>query len=230
MACRRLLLAGLLMLLWQAASAAATLRVVLFEVAPYAQSAQGRASGLYVDLAQRLLGSAGLTAEFQVLPFARLPIALAQGDADLTIAFTTEALDRVATPLLPVALVDSIVVARRADPLGGINALKGKTVGRARGGCRDLAAQQQLGLRWVDVSGFDSALRMLVLGRLDAVCLTREVLRHQLQATGLNPAALGSPLVVGQRKVWMYVRPGLDAATVERLRTALGRRTPARLD
>jgi polar amino acid transport system substrate-binding protein len=219
-----------LLLALPAAALAGPLQVVLFEVAPYAQVQQGRASGLYVDLVQGLLDSAGFSAEFRVLPFARLPIALAQGDADLTIAFTTEALDRVATPLLPVALVDSIVVARKADPLGDLNALKGKTVGRARGGCRDLAAQEQLGLRWVDVSGFDSALRMLVLGRLDAVCLTREVLRHQLQATGLDPGALGSPLVVAHRKVWMYIRPGLDAATVERLRAALGRRTPARLD
>lgn len=229
MAFRRLLLAWLLLPLHTVAMAA-PLRVALFDVAPYAQAQRGAASGLYVDLATWLLAGTGLTAEFQVLPFARVPVALAQGDADLTIAFTTDALDRVAKPLRPVALVDSIVVARQSNSLLSVAALKGKAVGRARGGCRDLAARDQLGVRWIDVSGFDSALRMLVLGRLDAVCLTREVLRHQLQVTGLNPDALGTPLVVGQRTVWVYIRPGLDGAIVERLRHALERRAPSRLD
>lgn len=206
------------------------LKVALFDVAPYAQLVKGQPGGLYVDLARQLLGSAGLSAEIKILPFARLPVALQQGEADLTIAFGTEELERVAKPLLPVALVDSIVVAKAPRKLGSLDALKGLTLGRARRGCHDLAAHDELAIRWVDISGFDSALRMLALDRLDAVCLTREVMRYQLIVTGLDPATFSTGLVVGQRKVWMFVRPGLDGEVLARLRSTLGQRPPLRLD
>jgi ABC-type amino acid transport substrate-binding protein len=233
----RQFIAALLLVLQALASASAsanaapaTVKVALFDVAPYAHLAKGQPTGLYVELARRLLGSAGLSSEIKILPFARLPVALQQGEADLTIAFGTDELDRVAKPLLPVALVDSIVVAKTPRKLGSLYALKGLTVGRARRGCHDLAAHDELAIRWVDVSGFDSALRMLALDWLDAVCLTREVLRYQLLVTGLDSASFSTGLVVGQRKVWIFVRPGLDADVLARLRSSLGQRPLLRFD
>jgi hypothetical protein len=70
----------------------------------------------------------------------------------------------------------------------------------------------------------------LALDWLDAVCLTREVLRYQLLVTGLDSASFSTGLVVGQRKVWIFVRPGLDADVLARLRSSLGQRPLLRFD
>lgn len=235
----RFLLAACLLLLHAAAGALPerpagaerpALKVALFDVPPYAHQVRGEARGHYVELVRRLLAEAGFSAQIQVLPFARLPVALAQREADLTMGFNTEALERITRPLLPVALVDAVVVARAARALPSLESLQGASVGRARGGCRELTTRSELQIRWTEVAHFDSALRMLDLGRLDAVCLTREVLRHELKTTGLDSRHFGSPLLLRPQTVWLLARKDLDAPVAAQLRTALGRRAPLRFD
>lgn len=228
---RRLLLAALTSAC--ACSAAADsppLQVVLFDIPPYASQIDGRPQGLYVDWLRGFLGQQGLQAEFQLRPFARIASTLEQREADLTISFSTEALAQAALPLGPVLRIDSLVVTRAGWPSARLEGLDGALIARARGGCLDLAQRAELHIRWMDITGFDRALRMLELKRLDAVCLTRGVLRHQLQQLGINRTQLGPEIVVGHRVALLFARKTLEPALLARLRAALAQQPPMQSD
>lgn len=207
-----------------------SLRVALFDVVPYATLAGGKPQGLYVDWMRDFLGGLGIQADISVLPFARIPLAIEHDEADLTISFATEALVQIAMPVGPVLRVDSVLVTSTARPAARLSQLQGASIGRARGGCQDLAQRADLGLKWVEVSGFDKGLRMLELGRLDGLCLTRDVLRHYLPALGIARAHLGPEIVVGHRVASLFARKALDPALVARLQAALSRRAPMQRD
>lgn len=228
---RRLILAALL---WACACLAhadtQALRVVLFDIPPYASQVDGKPQGLYVDWLRGFLDPLGIQPEFQLKPFVRLATTLDQGGADLTISFATDALTQAALPLGPVLRVDSIVVTRAGWPSSKLAGLEGALIGRARGGCLDLAQQPQLRLRWSEINGFDHALRMLALGRLDAVCLTRDVLRHQLPRLGMDRSRLGHEIVVGHRVAMLFARRTLEPAVLARLQAALAQRPPMQRD
>lgn len=206
------------------------LRVVLFDISPYASQLDGKPHGLYVDWLRGFLGPLGIEPEFQLRPFARIATTLAQNEADLTVSFPTEALSQAALPLGPVLRVDSIVVTRAGWPSNTVSGLDGALIGRARGGCLDLAQRPRLHLRWTEVSGFDKALRMLALGRLDAVCLTRDVLRHQLLQLDIERSQLGPEIVVGHRVAMLFARKTLDPAVLAQLQAALAQRPAMQRD
>lgn len=67
---------------------------------------------------------------------------------------------------------------------------------------------------------------MLELGRLDGLCLTRDVLNHSLQSSGIETSKLGPDIVVSQRTALLYARKSLDLQLVARLQAAVSRRTP----
>ncbi|MGN6827057.1 substrate-binding periplasmic protein [Paucibacter sp. M5-1] len=219
------------MLLWASSvSAQAVLKAALFEVAPYAQREGGELRGLYVDLVRELGASAGVQVEIALMPFARVPHALAQGEVELTIGFSTDALAAVSRPLGPVVWVESLVVMRPGSSATDLPQLQGALIGRARGGCQDLAQRVDLHLRLTDVSSFESALRMLALGRLDGLCLTRDVLHHYSAMASIERHRLGAEILVGQRPAMLYVRNDLAPDMVAKLRVALAKRRPIKLE
>lgn len=212
------------------AMAQAPLKAALFEVAPYAQKEGGAPSGLYVDWVKGLGTRANLRTEIALMPFARVPLALQRGEADVTISFSTPALDASAQALGTVALVDSVLITSADRSTRELSQLKGALVGRARGGCQDLAQRSELQLRWTEISNFESALRMLALGRMDGVCLTRDVLRYYSALASIERSRLGAEILVGQRPALLYVRRGLAPAVVAQLQAALAQRPPVRVD
>lgn len=221
---RRLIAFLLSLVVLPAVSAAPPLRAVLFDVAPYAMAgADGRVEGRYADLVRELGRHVGRELEISLEPFARIPGSLKAGSADLTVAFSTPALAATARPLGEVMMVDSLVVTSKVRPATQLAELSGRVVGRARGGCLDLAQQQVPGLQFYEVNGFASGLQMLALGRLDALCLTREVLQHYSRETGVQRSQLGPEIVISRRAVQLWARRSLDRDLQARLSAALPR-------
>ncbi|MFN3304355.1 MAG: substrate-binding periplasmic protein [Roseateles sp.] len=210
-------------LAWPAAWAA-PLRAALFDVAPYAmRSAEGQVGGRYPELLRALAREAGLTLEVELLPFARIAPQLRDGAADLTVGFATAGLEAAALPLGEVLSVESLVVTSRQRPARQVAELAGFVIGRARGGCQDRERQALPGLTFTEVNHFASGLRMLALGRLDGLCLTREVLQHYGRETGVTPAQLDPEIVISRRSAQLFVRRDLDPQLRQRLAEALPR-------
>ncbi|WP_397532666.1 substrate-binding periplasmic protein [Roseateles sp.] len=213
------LLTGFVLL---ASSSAEPIDIALFDIAPYASAgADGRPKGLYVDLATRVAKQAGLEPRIRLVPFARVAPSLGNGEALLSISFATDALNQVSRPLGTMLMVDSVLLNSRSRSARRVEDLAGFRIGRARGGCQDLASLPQPDFSLQDLSSFESGLRMLNLQRLDALCATREVLQHYQALTALPPDRFGPVAVLSQRPALLLVAKRAPPALATRLGTAL---------
>lgn len=204
---------------------AEALRAALLDVAPYAmRSADGGVVGLYPDLLRGIVIDAGMTLDLSLVPFARVAQSLRDRSSDITLGFSTEALQVDGMSLGVVASYESLVVANpERRELHKREALAAWTVGRLRGGCQDLE-KLDIGIKFVELSSFTSGLRMLKMRRLDAVCgITREALQLSLGEAGVRRDELGATLVTGRRDVHLFVRRDLAQETRERLQRSMKR-------
>ncbi len=196
--------------------------IALFDIAPYASvGANGEPKGIYVDLARRVATRAGLEPRIRLVPFARVAPSLGNGEASMSISFATDALSQVSTPLGTVLMVDSVLLNSRSRSARRVEDLAGFRIGRARGGCQDLATQPQASFSLQDLSSFESGLRMLELERLDALCATREVLQHYQALTKLGPERFGPVTVLSRRPALLLVAKTAPPALAARLGSAL---------
>ncbi len=200
------------------------LHAALFDIPPYASlDAQRQPTGVHVARVQALAQQAGLPLRISLWPFARVPVMLAAGQADLSLGFATPALQQSALSLGAVGWDELIVVAAPGLRLQDAAQLRRWMVGRARGACQDLANDGHLPERWFEVPAFDQGLRMLQLGRLDALCLTRSALEHAAAQARLPRSAWGDELVIRRRPIELWVRRGLPAEQQDRLQAAARR-------
>lgn len=219
---KRLATALLSSLVLSAPGGAAPIDIALFDIAPYASfSANGEPKGIYVDLVKRIAARAGLEPRIRLVPFARVAPSLGNGEALLSISFATDALNQVSRPLGTVLMVDSVLLNSRSRSARRVEDLVGFRIGRARGGCQDLATLPQPSFSLQDLSGFESGLRMLEKQRLDALCATREVLQHYQAQTALGPERFGPVLVLSQRPALLFVAKSAPPALAAQLGTAL---------
>lgn len=218
----RLATALLSSLVLAAHSSAEPIDIALFDIAPYASAgADGKQTGVYIDLARRIATRAGLEPRIRLLPFARVATSLGSGEATMSISFATDALLQVAQPLGTVLMVDSVLLNGRHRSARRIDDLAGFRIGRARGGCQDLATLPQADFKLQDLTGFDSGLRMLDLQRLDALCATREVLQHYQMLTGLASERFGPVMVLSQRPALLLLAKTAPPTLAARLGRAL---------
>lgn len=207
-------------------AAAAPIRVVLLDVAPYTMvTSDQRIAGIYAGIARQIAQLAGMDAEVSLVPFARVALSLGGGRADLTLGFSTDALNAAGHSLGTVMTIDSLLVtAAKHRAIGKLDELAGRTVGRLRGGCQDLERQGAMPVQFYELSSFAAGLRMLALGRLDAICgVTSDALEFYAREADVKLEELGGKLVVNKRAVHLYVRRDLDEETRARLAEALSR-------
>lgn len=196
-----------------------TVNVALFDLWPYARyDSQGQAKGIYVDLVHAIAAHAGLQARIELYPFARVAATVDSGRADMTLSFTTPALERAALQLGQVVMVDAVVVLKKGLTHTDARALSGQLVGRLPGGCADLTGSAAV-LR--EVQHLDSGVRMLEAGRLDGLCASRETFLTAIDAAQLPRAAFGPEIVLSRRAVQLHVSRRSDEALRNRLQQSL---------
>lgn len=215
--------AGLLLVLGLPAYAAEPeLRVALFDVLPYAgQAPEGSPRGIYVDLARAIALRARLPLKIDLYPFARVGALVESGQADATLSFTTEPLERGAWQVGVVATVDSVVVLRKGLSAATSGDLAGLMIGRLKGGCLDLAKTPAAVDRLYDVNTFDSGVRMLMIGRLDGLCTTREAFVAAARRAGGKATDFGLSVFLSQREVQFHLTKKASPALRERLQVSL---------
>lgn len=198
------------------------LRVALFDVLPYAgKSPEGQPRGIYVDFARAIAQRAGLPLKIELYPFARAGALVESGQADATLSFVTEPLERGAWQLGPVTTVDSVVVLRKGLSAAKSSDLAGLMIGRLKGGCLDLAKEPGVVDKLYDVNTFDSGVRMLMIGRLDGLCTTREAFVAAARGAAGKATDFGPSVLLSQRVVQFHLTQKSSPALRERLQTSL---------
>ena len=199
-----------------------TLRVALSDLPPLAVvDGDGKISGLSFELVEAIVGAAGFTASYTVEPHPRTIHSLLNGLADLIIMFPGKALRDASIAVGPVNPLDTIVLPARGADYHSVGDLHGRTVGALRGSnvAPQLADEPSISLYWVN--SYDSALKMLRAGRVEAVTGSDLGIFHAMRSAGMRREEFGRPFALARKMGWLFAREGLDGETVRRLREAI---------
>jgi ABC-type amino acid transport substrate-binding protein len=211
--------------------AAAALRVGLMDVAPYGYAGHdGQPDGAYVRLAREIVTEAGFEPSLAIYPTARLYAMLQARQLDLTLSSRNLDRDLGWVQLGRVGQFEGWILTRRGTPMpSSFEALKGKLIGRMGGTCPPLA---RAGLSLYTVRDYPQGLRMLAVGRIDALCGERAGLEMAERREAALRHAFNPPWVFLTADVRVYANPGLQLAVIDRLRravqAAVARGSPAR--
>jgi ABC-type amino acid transport substrate-binding protein len=183
----------------------------------------GRPAGLISELALRLGSLAGLPVENRVVPHQRLLRELRHGRTTFAVLFDNPLLNDHTENLGAVLHTNLLLMALETAPLQlSLEGLGAKRVGYIRGTYYGQAFEDDQKVIKVAVSDVDQGLRMLMLGRLDAIIISEIVLHHTLNALAIDPKrfAYSVHLQNNPGNLYMFHQPS-DPSQGQRLRRAL---------
>lgn len=224
---RSLLIDGALCLSLPAAGAMAAppgLRAVSLTVPLFGMEQQGGARGIFVDVITELSRVSGVPISNLMVPKVRGQAMLKAGEADLMIGFDNAELQASTRRVALVASFDVGLVARPGIRLRALSDLRGKTVGQLRSADYFAPLEQDSAILKYSTNTMAQMVKMLALGRVDAVIGVRESLYYAFQEEGIAPAQIGDFLPLISRESWLhYANSSYDAATADKLAAAMQR-------
>jgi polar amino acid transport system substrate-binding protein len=222
---RRLLSAAGLSALSASAASEPVCRVVGSHDPPFRLLKGGAApGGLYLELLAEAARRADWRLRFEEVPAARALLMLEQGTADLSAGplRLPERERYLHYSRISLPPEEKIVLTRQgASAVRGPEDLHGLRVGVHRGKRYGEAFDALVGLQRVELPDYSAALRMLALGRLDAVLLPRRQaqrlldelkLREKLQQQPWRLAGATPYVVLSRRSPWLARLSELETA------------------
>jgi len=210
---------SLLALPGAAGAAEPRLRLMFNEVAPYTWREGSEFRGMHPTLMRALAAEAGLQFEYSAGLYARASRALTDGVADLAVTLATPDQDAQGQRVVLLHTVRHLVISRAGAPLTELSQLRGKLLGIARNAYYGPHINDDDAIRKLTITDPNQGVRMLALGRLDAVISTDYLLVHALRQPGIDRAAYATPFLVGGGGYALFARRDLPEALVQRLRT-----------
>lgn len=224
---RSLLIDGALCLALPAAGVLAApsgLRAVTLTAPLFGMEGQGGANGIFVDVISELARVSGVAISNAMVPKVRGQALLKAGEADLMIGFDNAELQACARHVALVASFDVGIVARPGIRLHALSDLHGKTVGQLRSADYFTPFEQDSAILKYNTNTMAQMVKMLALGRVDAVIGVRESLYYAFQNEGIAPERIGDFLPLTSREAWLhYANGSYDAAMADKLAAAIRR-------
>jgi len=199
-------------------AAEAPLRVMVNEVAPYSWRKGNELLGLHPSLLRALAEETGLSFEFSAGLYARASRAIPDKLADLAVTLATPDQDSQGERVALLHTVRHLVISRADAPITEISQLHGKVLGIARSAYYGARINDDDGIRKFTIVDPFQGLRMLALGRLDAVISTDYLLLHALRQPEFDRASFAPTIQVGVSGYALYARRDLPEAEVHKLR------------
>lgn len=201
------------------------LRMVILGVTPLGRiGADGKPSGMFVDLGALLAAEAGIPIDVVVVPYPRAMAMMAAGEADLICSLPNSRLEQLATPLALVMKGEVIVLGRAGTRYTSLADLRGKVVGHLRSAEYGTPFEADTAIRKHETISSAQTMAMLLEGRYDAVIGLGPVLFYALRELGQPRAKLGPSLHLWPRDVSLYMSlNSSQPQTAEALARALDR-------
>jgi len=186
-------------------------------VAPY--GIQGKPdSGIYYEAAELLLEDAGYPLSNFIAPYARIIKELKAGTTDATIMFKYEELEGHVTYIAPFDTLKIVVIGLKGRSYPSIESLKGKRLAYLRGAKFSDEIDNEPEITRQDTIDFSQGLKMLELGRVDAIIGPLDPLLYTAAKLFKKQDFFGKPLLVGERTPWLQVsKKSADRISVEKL-------------
>ncbi|WP_341898074.1 transporter substrate-binding domain-containing protein [Ferrovibrio terrae] len=229
----RPLLAALALLFAGSASAQTagpqTARVLINDAPPYriVGSANGAPyyTGIYVDILRLVAAETGLQLDFIELPFARAFRVMQAGEADIMLGPNRSAeregyLHYLEPPLPQEPKI--FLQARTASPIRGYDDLQGRSIAVLRGATYFDRFDADEGLARIAVDDYTAALRLAVVGRVDAAIMPELQALWLLRQTGF-PLQMSPYRVPGRDSYIVVSRQSPMVQQVASLEAALHR-------
>lgn len=224
---RSLLIDGALCLALPAAGVMAAptgLRAVTLTAPLFGMERQGGPHGIFVDVMSELSRVSGVPITNVMAPKVRGQAMLKAGEADLMIGLDNADLQASARRVALVANFEVGIVARAGIRLRTLSDLRGKTVGQLRSADYFAPFEQDSAILKYSTNTMAQMVKMLALGRVDAVIGVRESLYFAFQEEGVAPERIGDFLPLASREAWLhYANSSYDAATADKLAAAMRR-------
>lgn len=179
--------------------------------------------GLIIEFASRLGALAGIEMHYRVLPHQRVLADFRGHEGDYTLLFQNPEVDSFAERV-GVAQVSDILLITPRDSRQELTvaALAGKRLGYIGGTYYGEAFSADQNVVKLPLSSLDQAIRMLELGRLDALITSDVLLHHTLRQMQLGPQAFRARVLTRGHQAYLYAsRSNHSAIHLPAIRAAL---------
>ena len=181
------------------------LQVRSIAVSPYGIKTDDELSGIYYDLANRLLAKSGLESDHHIFPYGRIMHELKIGKTDLTIMFKYKELTDYVDYIYPLPALKNVVIGRRGTNFHSVSQLEKLSVAYLRGAKFSDKIDNNPEIIKQTVSDFYQGLLMLQKGRVNAIIGPMAPILSAAKQLGLNRDFFGEPLIVSERTPWLQM-------------------------
>lgn len=180
-------------------------------------------AGLIQEFAARLAERAGVPMRYRVMPHQRVLADFRKGDGDYTVVFQNPAVDDFSGRIGVVLVSDMLLLTQRDSRQElTLEALTGKTLGYIGGTYYGETFAADRNTIKLPLGSLEQAIRMLQLGRLDALITSDIMLHHSLEEAQLDPGLFRTRVLTRDHEAYLYVAPGSrEASHVPLVRAAL---------
>ena len=190
-------------LLYASSPLAIEIRTIGF--APYGINSNGKLSGIYYELANKIVTDAGYISQNTVTPYARIIRELKLGKTDMTIMFRYPELEDYVEYVAPLPPLKTVVIGLKGTHFLDSKDLNGKKLVYLRGAKFSDEIDNNDAIIKYQTTDFLQGIKMLLAGRADAIIGPLDpILSAALQIKGPE-IQFGEPLVVDQRTPWIQV-------------------------
>ena len=176
------------------------------DVRPFGgRDSNGRATGLYTDLAAMLSFESGIEFDNSVVPYARAMLMMERDDADVIFSIPHTALARVAVPLTIAFTADIAVLGRAGTRFSKLEDLRGKVVAHLRGVEYSAEFQADVAIRKYETRNVEHTIKMLLHGRIDAVIGFSQAMAFMLRELAIPRDSLGAAFQIESRNVLLHM-------------------------
>jgi len=219
------LMALLAMSLTAHRASAETLSASVMEIPPwgYTDRNTGHAAGLYSDILERLIRTAGYEPVLAIRPYIRVSKDMASGASRVTLMSDNHRIRAAAIAIATLRPLDIVVIGSGGAALTDPAQLQGKRIATLSGVEHHLLLKDIPGIAFEFSPSTEGQFKMLAAGRVDYVLGVREALAYGLRTSpfaGREHVADG--LLIGHwtARLWQ-TRTGYDAKLSARLTAAL---------
>jgi ABC-type amino acid transport substrate-binding protein len=161
--------------------------------------------GIYADLAAAIAARTHAPLEIKFVPYGRMLQGIKSGDLDFAFGVIGPATSEAGTFTSVVGKVPMVAVARKGLSLKTLNDLHGfAEVGYLRGGSCGPAVDADAAIKRVAQDSYDSAIRKMAAGRLDAWCSAKPGFTYALGALKMGDE-MGDQVDYGEVKIAFQV-------------------------
>lgn len=201
------------------------LRVVTEAWPPLVEEKDGKPSGVLWERASRALAQMGYEMELEFVPWNRAKRLVARGERDaiLGISFSPERADEYGYPNEPLYFSETSVFARTDNPVSfdDVESLTGLTVGVSPGYFYSDAIERAVNFQRFEVPSIRSGLRMVALGRIDAMLANRDVAWFEADLLGIGDSLSASNQPVSSDHVYLAFRESFSRSMLNDFARAL---------